>query len=107
MRFQTVLNDKPSEDFCDMDIQGGHMNNLDIPRGIHAWYPPGQIVGWLQQQRYQVYSIVYDDQWYMVEARDPDGAWVELKIAPNTKTIFTWKFLDETCCALSQDGQVA
>ncbi|GJL69536.1 MAG: hypothetical protein NPIRA06_21710 [Nitrospirales bacterium] len=73
------------------------MNHLYMPGETHAWYTPGQIFTWLQEQRYQVFSILYDDQWYVVEARDPGGTWVELKVTPKTRTIFTWKFLEESC----------
>lgn len=73
------------------------MNNLYMLDGTHTWYTPGQIFIWLQQQRYKVFSILYDNQWYVIEARDPDGIWVELKVTPNTRTIFTWKFLEAPC----------
>ncbi|WP_342348547.1 hypothetical protein [uncultured Nitrospira sp.] len=80
------------------------MSNFYMPGGTHAWYTPGQIFTWLQEQRYQVFSILYDDQWYVVEARDPEGTWVELKVTPKTRTIIAWKFLEEPCCEFSQDG---
>ncbi|HNP60449.1 MAG TPA: hypothetical protein PKM72_06385 [Nitrospirales bacterium] len=73
------------------------MNHLYMPGETHAWYTPGQIFTWLQEQRYQVFSILYDDQWYVVEARDSDGTWVELKVTPKTRTIFAWKFFEEPC----------
>ena len=79
------------------------MNNLYMSGGTHAWCTRGQIFSWLQQQRYQVFSILYDGQWYEVEALDPDGTWVELKVTPNTGTILTWKFLEEPCCTRAQD----
>lgn len=81
----------------DMTDQGGYMNNSYMPGRTRAWYTPGQIVTWLQQQHFQVFSILYEDHWYVVKARDPDGTWVELKITPKTRTIFTWKFLEELC----------
>lgn len=89
MNHQKIILDVPN--------QGGHMNNLYIPGRSHAWYTPGQIFTWLQQQHFQVFSILYEDHWYVVEARDPDGTWVELKVTPKTRTIFTWKFLEESC----------
>ena len=77
--------------------QGGPMNNWCIPDRSHGWYTPGQIFTWLQQQHFHVFSILYEDHWYVVEARDPDGTWVELKVTPKTRIIFTWKFLEESC----------
>ncbi len=69
------------------------MNKVNVPREPHAWYTPGQIFSWLQQQRYRVFNVRYDDHWYIVEARDHDNQWVALKVDPKTRTVFTWKLL--------------
>jgi hypothetical protein len=71
------------------------MNQLYLPPIPQAWCTPGQIFIWLQQQRYQVYWIQYDDQFYTVKARDPGGPYVELKVSPKTRTVFTWKLLPD------------
>lgn len=83
--------------FLDVPDQGGHMYNFYMPGRTHPWYTPGQIFTWLQQQHFQVFSILYEDHWYVVEARDPNGTWVELKVTPKTRIIFTWKILEESC----------
>ncbi|MGD9851105.1 MAG: hypothetical protein AB7T38_07550 [Nitrospirales bacterium] len=69
------------------------MNNRYIAGRFQAWYTPGQIFSWLQQQRYQVFNIQYDDHWYIVEARDYDGQLVTLKVNPTTRMVCTWKLL--------------
>lgn len=82
-----------TEDFRCCGNQGGHMNNRYMAGGTQAWYTPGQIFSWLQQERYQVFHIRYDEHWYIVEARDYDGQRVTLKVNPTTRMVYTWKFL--------------
>ncbi|WP_447970243.1 PepSY domain-containing protein [Nitrospira sp. M1] len=58
--------------------------------GRQPWHSPGEIVEGLQRQHYHVYAIECEDHWYAVNAYDPQGAQVELKVNPKTREIFSW-----------------
>jgi len=68
------------------------MNTPLVSQETQTWHTPGQIFSWFQQQHYRVFVIQFEDCFYRVQAQDPDGTWIELKVDPKTKTAITWKF---------------
>ncbi|MCA9473520.1 MAG: PepSY domain-containing protein [Nitrospirales bacterium] len=54
------------------------------------WCTPQEVLKNLRMQRYRVFAITYQSEWYGVDAHDPLGSRVELKVNPKTGKIFTW-----------------
>ena len=66
------------------------MRQLFHQQGEHAWYSQADVVENLHRQQYRVYAIGYVEQGYTVEAYDPQGLRVQLRVSPQTSQIITW-----------------
>ncbi len=72
------------------------MDTLSYPTGIHTRHSSGGIWSVLQQEQYQVYRIELVGHCYLVQAVDPDGKQVEIRVNPQTQTVFAWILFGKT-----------